>query len=728
VEVRVGPPSVTIHADEHFLVCAPDATISPDSQQGYFSADTRIASRYRLTLSRTAPTLLNSAVVAPFSARHEFVNAEIATCGGTIESGRLHLRVDRTIHHGLHEDYDLVNYSTGAVELDLELRIEGDYADLFDVKEHRLVRRGWLDSRWDPDEGVLTTLYRNGDFERGLRIEVRRHDSKPEYANGLLSFRIRLEPKERWHCCLLWIPLGVAGVEGKRPIEACHALLGGDPELAERRREWRRRATKIRTSDRGVNAAIEQAIDDLGALRMHRHDDDASAHSGEGIEELVPAAGIPWFVTLFGRDTLVVSLQTLLLTPGIVSGTLQALASLQGDRYDDRHDLQPGKIEHEIRHGELAHLGLVPQTPYYGTHDATTLYVWAAAEAWRWTANRELLERMRPNVERALEWIDRDGDSDGDGLQEYETRAGDWGYYNQAWKDSGLAIVNADGSNAELPIATCELQGYVVAAKRSWADAVEQAFDDVAAASRLREQAERLAEAIEERFWWQDEGTYYLGLDGRKRPIESVASNAGHLLWAGAVTSERASAVVARLLEEDMWSGWGVRTLSSEHVSYNPVSYQLGSVWPHDNAIIVNGCARYGKAEAAGRIARALLDAAERFRYGRPPEVFGGIKRDEGSFPVQYLGANVPQAWASGAMIHLVHALLGIEPDAPNKRLRLRPQLPGWLREVELTNLRVGDAWVDLRVSGDRVAIKGQRGELEIQHRGARLADDRPPG
>jgi glycogen debranching enzyme len=357
VEVRVGPPSLTIHADEHFLVCAPDATISPDSQQGYFSADTRIASRYRLTLSRTAPTLLNSAVVAPFSARHEFVNAEISTSGGTIASGQLHLRVDRTIHHGLHEDYDLVNYSTNVIELDLELRIEGDYADLFDVKEHRLVRRGSLESRWEPDEDVLTTLYRNRDFERGLRIEVRRHDSSPEYANGLLSFRIRLQPKERWHCCLLWIPLGAAGAraQGKRPIEACHALLGGDPELADRRREWRRRATKIRTCDRGVDAVIEQAIDDLGALRMHRHDEDASAHIGEGIEEMVPAAGIPWFVALFGRDTLVVSLQSLLLTPGFVIGTLQALAALQGDRYDDRHDLQPGKIEHEIRHGELAH-------------------------------------------------------------------------------------------------------------------------------------------------------------------------------------------------------------------------------------------------------------------------------------------------------------------------------------------------------------------------------------
>jgi glycogen debranching enzyme len=710
LEVRVGPPSLTIHADEEFLVCAPDGTISPDHQHGYFSADTRLASCYRLTLERQSPLLLNSAVVASFSARHEFVNGETSTSHGCIASGDLHLRLDRTIHHGLHEDYDVTNHSSRLIEVELELTIEGDYADLFDVKERRQVRRGALESRWDPDALALTTIYRNDDFERGLAIEVRRQGSEPEYANGRLGFRLALEPKESWHCCLLWKPIGRES-NGSGPIEECHALLAGDSELSARRSEWRRRATTIRTGDRGVDAVVEQAVNDLGSLRMHRHDAAATTDHGDGIEEMVLAAGIPWFVSLFGRDSLVVSLQTPLLTPGFVIGTLQALATMQGDAYDDRRDLQPGKIEHELRHGELAHFGLVPQTPYYGTHDATALYVWTAAEAWRWTANRKLLEQLRPNVERALAWIDRDGDHDGDGLQEYRTRAGDWGYYNQGWKDAGDAIVGADGENAELPIATCELQGYVVAAKRAWAHALEEAFDDSTAAARLREEAERLAELIERRFWWEAEGTYYLGLDGRKRPVESVASNPGHLLWARAVTDERAASVVRRLLEHDMWSGWGVRTLSSDHPSYNPLSYQRGSVWPHDNAIVANGCAHYGLGDEAGRIARALLDAADRFRYGRLPEVFGGLERDEGSFPVQYLGANVPQAWAAGAVIHLVHGLLGLAPDAAGRRLRLHPQLPAWLEEVELGNLRVGESWVDLRVGRDGVVVEGSRGE-----------------
>jgi glycogen debranching enzyme len=713
VEIRVGPSSLTIHADEQFLVCARDATIAAVEQQGYFSVDTRLVSGYGLTLSRTPPTLLNSAVVQPFSSRHEFVNAPTATSGGVIEGGMLHLRLDRTIHHGLHEDYDLTNHASEAVEFELELRFESDFADLFDVKEQRLVRRGSIESRWDDEARTLTTSYRHAGFERGLRLHVQKHGSDPAYANGLLLFRIRLEPKESWHTCLLWVPFGVAEQEGG-PIEACHALLTGDPELARRRSEWRARVTRITTSDGGVNAVVERALDDLGSLRMRRVDRDAVAHGGDGIEEMVPAAGIPWFVSLFGRDALVVSLQTLPVSPGLAAGSLQALAALQGDRYDDRHDLQPGKIEHEFRHGELAHFKLVPQTPYYGTHDATTLYVWAAAELWRWTANRALLERLRPHVERALSWIDLDGDCDADGLQEYQTRAGDWGYHNQSWKDAGDGIVNADGSNAQLPIATCELQGYVVAAKRAWADTLEQAFDDAAGAARLRQQADRLVEAIEQRFWWEAEGGYYLGLDGRKRPIESVASNQGHLLWAQAITRERASRVVTRLLDEDMWSGWGVRTLSAAHVAYNPFSYQLGSVWPHDNAILAQGFCRYGHGDQGGQIARALFDAAGRFQYRRLPELYSGLARDEGSFPVQYLGANVPQAWASGSAIHLLGALVGFEPDATNKRLVLRPALPDWLDEIELTNLRVGAASVDLRVTRDGVSVVDQRGDLDV--------------
>jgi glycogen debranching enzyme len=710
VEIRVGPPTLTIHDGTEFLVCARDGTISGDGQQGYFRADTRLVSTYRMALSRVPPTLLNSAVVEPFSARFEFTNAESRIAGGSIERGTLHLRLDRVIGDGVCECYEIVNYAGTRVEFELELRVESDFADLFDVKAERMIRRGSLESRWDARRRALIARYRHGDFTRGVGLHVEGHEPEPQYANGVISFSIGLEPKGRWCASLRWRPLDDSG-DG-RPARPT-----GDPASRARRRAWHTQTARVTTSDHGLNETLERALNDLGALSMEGGDADRDEQSTAGVAELVPAAGVPWFVSLFGRDALIVALQTLPISPSFAIGGLKALAVLQGEGYDDRHDLQPGKIEHEIRHGELAHLRLIPQTPYYGTHDATTLFVWTAAETWCWTANRRLLRRLRPHVERALGWIDDDGDGDGDGLQEYRTRAGGWGYYNQGWKDSGDAIVAADGSLAELPIATVELQGYVVAAKRAWADTLEQAFDDGPAARRLRTEADRLAETIEARFWWEAEGCYYLGLDGRKRPIESVASNQGHLLWARAIAADRAKRVVARLQEPDMWSGWGVRTLSAAHVSYNPLAYQRGSVWPHDNAIIADGFCRYGHSAEGAQVARSLLDAAERFQYRRPPEVYAGLSRDEGSFPVQYLGANVPQAWASGAIIHAVMALVGLRPDAPRRSLGVDPHLPPWLDELALTDVRVGEATCDLRIRRGRVAVENLRGELRVHPR-----------
>ena len=418
----------------------------------------------------------------------------------------------------------------------------------------------------------------------------------------------------------------------------------------------------------------------------------------DDLDAWVPAAGIPWFVSLFGRDSLTVSFQTLAVSPRFALGSLRALGTLQADSYDDRRDMQPGKIEHEVRHGELAALHLIPHTPYYGAHETTTLYVLVAAWAWRWHGDREALEAVRPHVERALAWIERDGDVDGDGLQEYQTRSPD-GYYNQGWKDSEDAIVTSDGSIATLPIALCEHQGLVVAAKRAWADIAQDAFGDRRLAARLRSEANRLAGQIEERFWWEEEGTYYLGLDGDKRPIDSVASNPAHLLWQRVVDPKRAAKVVRRLMTEDMWSGWGIRTLSANHVAYDPLSYQRGSVWPHDNAIAAAGFRAYGFDDEATTVAAGIFDATSKFASKRLPELFAGLTRDAGGFPVQYLGANVPQAWSSGAIVHLVATLLGLDADARDGVLRLRPALPEWMSEVTLRQLRVGNVSVDFRIA-----------------------------
>jgi glycogen debranching enzyme len=712
MSVQVGPPVITIHADEEFLVCRLDGSVQPEAQQGYFVRDTRLVSSYAPTLSGTPLVLMNSAVVQPFSARFEYSNGPVGTARNEIPPQTLHLRLDRTISAGVHEDYELTNYGREAVELDLELRIESDFADLFDVKQARLVRRGTLHALWQPQEPTLTTVYEHGDFRRGIRLQIDKNDSDPGYANGMLFFRVRVEPRGCWRTCLLWRPL-LEHHEMERPAYGCHALVGGNTPRDRQRRQWMERVTRVSTNDPSINTALERAVDDLAAMRIRRHD---VGRMDDGEEGWVPAAGIPWFVSLFGRDILIVALQTLSLSSHFALAALQALSRWQGDRYDERRDMQPGKVLHELRVGELAHFRLIPHTPYYGTHDATTLFVWTASEVWRWVGDRQLLERLRPHVDRALEWIDRDGDMDGDGLQEYETRAGAWGMFNQGWKDSGDAIVHADGSFPELPIALCELQAYVVAAKRGWAQVLEECFDDPEGARVLRDASDRLVEQMDQRLWWPEEGTYYLGLDGRKRPIASVASNAGHLLWAGAVTPERAASVVRRLMAADMWTGWGVRTLSSDHPAYNPFSYQCGSVWPHDSAILASGFLRYGHREAAWRIARALFDAAVRFQYYRLPEVFAGLERDAAGFPVQYQGANVPQAWAAGAPVHLLTAMLGLEPSAAEERMTVSPALPPWLTEVRISGLRVGQAQADLEVTVEGVRSE-VRGKLDLQAR-----------
>ena len=523
------------------------------------------------------------------------------------------------------------------------------------------------------------------------------NDSPPEFANGGILFRIVLPPTGSWHSCLWWMPV-VDAVE-RRVTRPCHQLVEADSQEEVARRRWVEQATIIDTSNPGVTIALRQAIDDLAGLRLHHHDELAgSDQNADDPEAWVPAAGIPWFVSLFGRDALTASLQTLAVSPRFALGSLRALASLQADAYDDNRDMQPGKVEHEVRHGELAVLHLIPHTPYYGAHEVSTLYVLVAALAWRWHGDRDALEAIRPNVTRALAWIDHDGDFDGDGLQEYKTRTPN-GYYNQGWKDSGDAIVMRDGTLAKLPIALCEHQGMVVAAKRSWADVTQDIFGDRKLASRLRSEADRLANQIEERFWWEEEGTYYLGLDGDKHPIESVSSNPGHLLWQQAIEPERAARVARRLMAEDMWSGWGIRTLSSDHKAYDPLSYQRGSVWPHDNAIAAAGFRAYGFDEDAKKVAAGIFDATSKFVSQRLPELFGGLTRDRGAYPVQYLGANVPQAWSSGALIHLVVTLLGLEADAHSKVLHLHPALPTWISEVTLRQLRVGNISVDLRVA-----------------------------
>jgi glycogen debranching enzyme len=376
---------------------------------------------------------------------------------------------------------------------------------------------------------------------------------------------------------------------------------------------------------------------------------------------------------------------------------LQRLAEFQATERDDWRDAQPGKILQEVRFGELAHFHTIPHTPYYGTADATILYLIVLSEAYRWTGEVSLLKKHRKVAEACLYWIDQYGDLDGDGFQEYRTYSST-GDENMGWKDSGEAVVYADGSQVKQPKGLCELQGYVYDAKIRLAEIFE-VLGDSARAKALLQQAEILKRNFNSAFWMESEGCFAFGLDPEKKQIASVASNAGHCLWSGIAEQEKAERTARRLLQDDMWSGWGIRTLSSNNPAYKPFSYHLGSIWPHDNAIIAAGFKRYGLADEANRVIRGLFDAALRFEMYRLPGIYAGLQREEktANFPVSFpRAAVIPQAWASSSIFQMMQTILGLRADAPHKRLYVAPTLPEWLPSIELQHLRVGPCSITL--------------------------------
>lgn len=682
--IQPGPATITIVREDRIVVCEPDGRILSDAAQGFFAADTRLLSAWELRLNGARPVALAAWPLSLHGARVELTNPPLADPVGPIDAQQLSIRLDRTVGAGVHEDIDLVSYAPRPIRLTIELALESDFADIFEVRGGQRVARKVASPGWDAGRSELRARYRSGSFRRELLIVPERATDGPIYRDGRLIFETELQPRGRWHTCLLW-SAGTGGRASRAPTP-CLA-----DELAADARDSVRPA--VESSDAGLERAWARAVTDLDGLRLHARPD------GRG--PAAPAAGIPWYVTLFGRDSLIASLQALPIYPELLGGTLQRLAELQAEGDDPAREMEPGKILHEIRHDELTALGRLPYGPLYASHDATSLFVIALAEAYRWSGDRRLVERLLPHAEAAMGWIDRSGDRDGDGLQEYERRTPQ-GYPNQGWKDSPDAIVNADGSVAQPPIALVELQGYAYAAKLGLAGLLE-AVGRHEEAGDLRAAAARLAALIDERFWWEAEGTYYLGLDGAKRPIASVASDAGHLLWSGVVPAERAGRLVERLLAADMWSGWGIRTISADHLAFDPFSYHRGSVWPHDNALIAAGFQRYGYQAQAVRVARAILDAAAGFADDRLPELFSGLDRQPGDSPVPYREANVPQAWAAGAVIQLVAIAAGLElrRDKAGRRRYEAGPLPGWLSALTFRHLRLGRRTVDVPVGAD---------------------------
>ena len=593
----------------------------------------------------------------------------------------------------MHEDLDLVNHGQERATFNLEIAVRSDFADLFEVKSGRIVRRGKITTAWSEPLARLETRYVNKSFQRDVVIHIKNCTSKPVYANGRISFLVDLPPGATWHGCLLY-EIGDGTTVDKAPTD-CIAHLG-ESKTGRRLNEWRGAALKLETSNEQYYQFYRQSVEDMAALRLPLE--------GTDHLEFVPAGGVPWFVALFGRDSLIVSLQNAMVYPNFARGALKVLADHQAKKRDDYRDAEPGKIMHELRRGELAHFKLIPHTPYYGTADATILYLIVLHNAWRCTGDAELLAQFMPAAEKCLAWIDKYGDRDGDGFQEYQTRSSA-GYENMGWKDSGEALVYPDGTLVKGPKALVELQGYVYDAWLRMAQ-IFDALGKPARARSLRRKAKALFERFNKAFWDEKSGFYAFCLDGEKKPVLSVASNPGHLLWSGIVPPDRAAKVVKRLMKPDMWSGWGIRTLSADHPAYNPHSYQNGAVWPHDNALIALGFRRYGFADEAAAVARDISGSAGYFTLHQMPELYSGLQRDPTNFPVQYLGANVPQAWAAGSCFSFLQMCVGFQPDAPAGKLYIDPHLPDWVIDLTVRDLSVGDQMFDIHIWRDGEATR----------------------
>ena len=707
MEISVGPPLLTINNSATFMVTDLNGEIAADSEQGVFASDTRFLSYYSISANGQPWIRRTSSTTTYYSVRIYLTNPQFSTVDEDVEAGTLALLITRSVGDGIHEDLNIENFGLKPVRFNLEIAMRSDFADVFEVKSHRFVRRGKTETQWDKDLRELRTAYTNRDFSRSFICKIDA-ESPVAYANGLIAFDVNLPPGHQWHACNEFVL-----VENERlrvPVRSCYGK-SEETSYDALQREWLGKATSLTSGNEDVYRLYRQSVEDMGALRLHDHD--------SGGDLWIPAAGVPWFVTLFGRDSLLAGLQSTIVNPGFAVGALKRLAEFQAAEVDDWRDAEPGKIPHEIRFGELAHFHLIPHTPYYGTADATPLYLIVLHEAWKWLGDPSLLRNYRDVAIRCLEWLDRYGDLDGDGFQEYQTRSRQ-GYENMGWKDSGDACVYPDGTQVRQPKALCELQGYVFDAWMRMAEVFE-ALGERQRASGLRQKAADLKTRFEQRFWCEDIGFYAFMLDARKDPVRTIASNAGHLLWSGIASREHATRVVERLFGADMWSGWGIRTLSAGNPAYNPFSYQRGSVWPHDNGIIALGAKRYGFADEAARIARDISEAASYFVSYRLPELYSGIQREPGTFPVQYPGANVPQAWAAGSVFHLLQAILGLQADAPNSRLYVDPQLPRWIPDLRLGGLTVGEAKVDLRFwqqgGSTRWEAEVKQGKLDVQRR-----------
>jgi glycogen debranching enzyme len=687
--VATVPGAVSLIEGATFCVSDATGDMSADTTQGLFFCDTRIVSTWRLTIDGRPVQPLQVMPGESFGATFLARAADGLQTDLLIERRRL-------IGAGMREDLAVRNLINVPISTLLTLQVDADFADLFAVKQGQLGHHNGVSATVRNDSLHFDLTAQSSG--RGVRITA----EGAAISQGRLQFTLALGPHAFWRTSVLVSPrLAHREVATLFPLDRPVA----ESSPARRMRDWRDVNPRVQTGDSTLRHTLRRSVRDLGALRITDPDRP---------EEQAVAAGAPWFMALFGRDSLLTSYMALPLDPSLALGTLRALARAQGRREDPVTEEQPGRILHETRLGTNFPLIRGGGSVYYGTADATPLFVVVLGELARWGFAPDAVQALLPAADRALDWCQHYGDRDGDGFIEYQ-RMNPSGLVNQGWKDSFDGITFADGTIPETPIALCEVQGYLYAAYRARSQLAALSGDGETAERYLGE-ADRLRRAFNERFWLPERGWFALGLDKDKRPIDALASNMGHCLWSGIIDQDKAEAVADALLSPQMFTGWGIRTLASSMRAFSPLSYHNGSVWPHDNALIIAGLVRYGFHSHAERVALGLLDAAAAFS-GRLPELFGGFDRDEYPVPIPYPTSCSPQAWASAAPIQIVRALLGFDPDIPRQQVELAPHWPSQFGELTIANLRVGGSAATLHVSGSTSTLSGLPADVNVRNR-----------
>jgi glycogen debranching enzyme len=670
---------------------------------GLYHQDTRFLSRLSLKIGKDRPLLLSSTVredntVLAVDATNPDVSrdGEVTIAQGTLHVFRSKVLWDRTCHERLR----IHNFGRTPLDFSFSIEFDGDFADIFELRGTKRERRGNR-LKTEVTEDAVVLVY------KGLDDRIRRtrivFDPRPaRLSESLATFQVHVEAGRE--ASFRWAVACEVGNDPRTEIHPCYEKVVHDVAGALER--VHAQEPHVFTGNEQFNDWLNRSLADLHMLRT------------ETPYGPYPYAGVPWFSTVFGRDGIITALQCLWFDPSLARGVLAYLAANQTDAEKPQQDAQPGKILHEFRDDEMAVVGEVPFRRYYGTIDATPLFIMLAGAYYKRTADRVFVESIWPNVQRALEWIDRYGDSDGDGFVEY-SRQSEHGLIHQGWKDSQDSIFHNDGTLAQGPIALCEVQGYVYWAKIAAAEMAALLGDDTVA-QELTKQAETLRRRFEQAFWCDDLSTYAIALDGNKQPCRVRTSNAGHCLFTGIATHEHAQRVASTLTDERSFSGWGIRTVASGEARYNPMSYHNGSVWPHDNSLVAAGFARYELKEAAAIVLAGLMDASIFFDQHRLPELFCGFPRRPGESPTLYPVACAPQAWASGAVFLLLQACLGLDVFAPERRLVFsKPFLPPFLPHVSIRNLKVDGVSVDLLLArheeGDvGVNVLRRNGSLDV--------------